>query len=87
VKCLKTKSVCRDVIFEIRHYFAFLLIIMLGFAASFHILFRRDQAVSHFDTLPHAFLKVYMSQSGLDYEERLKSHVPVTASLLNVACE
>lgn len=77
----------RDVVSEIRHYFLFMIAIMFGFAAAFHILFRRDQKVSNFDTIAHSFLKVYSSQDGLDYQEMLKSHVPVAASLLNVACE
>lgn len=78
----------RDVISEIRYYFVAMLIIMWGFSLSFYILFRRDQGVHNFDTLATSFLKVYMSASGgLDYTEMLKSHVPVAASLLNVACE
>ena len=75
----------RDVIYEIRHYFLFMMVLICGFAFSFHILFRRDQAVGNFDTLPHSFLKVYFSTSnGLDYGEMLDSHVPVFAALLNI---
>ncbi|KAL4524322.1 hypothetical protein Ndes2526B_g00336 [Nannochloris sp. 'desiccata'] len=75
----------RDVLVEIKYFFALLLIIMLGFASAFAILFRNDQEVNHFDTLPHAFLKIYSSQSGLDYTEMLSSSVPLPATLLNVA--
>ena len=75
----------RDVIYEIRQFFAFLLLIFFAFAAAFNILFRKDQAVSNFDTLAHSFVKVYSSQSGLDYNEMLKSHVPVAATILNIS--
>ena len=78
-------DILRDVLKEIKSFFLFLMIIMFGFAFAFLILFRRDQAVTNFDTLPHAFLKIYSSQGGLDYEEMLQSHVPVAAALLNVA--
>jgi Ion transport protein len=75
----------RDVLVEIKHYFLFLLIIMLGFASAFAILFRNDQDAEFFDTLPHAFLKIYSSQSGLDYKEMLHSSIPLPATLLNIA--
>ncbi len=75
----------RDVLVEIRGFFALLLIIFFGFASAFAILFRNDQGINNFDTLPHAFLKIYSSQSGLDYREMLSSSLPLAASLLNVA--
>lgn len=75
----------RDVLVEIKHYFLFLLIIMLGFASAFAILFRNDQEVTNFDTLAHAFLKVYSSQDGLDYKEMLSSSIALPATLLNIA--
>lgn len=75
----------RDVVMEIRQYFLFLIVIVFGFSAAFHILFRQDQSVSHFDTLPHSFVKVYGKMlDGLEFDELLDSHVPVAASILNV---
>ena len=75
----------RDVILEIRQYFVFLMIIVFGFSAAFHILFRQDQSVSHFDTLSHSFVKVYGKMTGgLEFDEMLNSHVPITACILNV---
>jgi hypothetical protein len=76
----------RDVLVEISPFFICLLIIMLGFASAFAILFRNDQdTIDYFDTLPHAFLKIYSSQNGLEYKEMLASSVPLPASLLNIA--
>ena len=75
----------RDVILEIRQYFVFLMIIVFGFSAAFHILFRQDQSVSHFDTLSHSFVKVYGKMlDGLEFDEMLDSHVPIAACVLNV---
>jgi len=75
-----------DVFVDIKYFLALLLIIMLGFASAFAILFRNDQDKYYFDTLFHAFLKIYAAQNdGLDLEELLSSSVPLPATLLNLA--
>lgn len=77
----------RDVISEIRYYFAFLLIILGGFAAAFHILFRQDQN-SHgkqpgpFASLPSSFLYLFTHQDAVEMDPMLKASLPHAAVTL-----
>jgi uncharacterized membrane protein YgcG len=74
----------RDVISEIRYYFAFLLIILSGFAAAFHILFRQDQN-SHgkepgpFATLPSSFLYLFTHPDAVEMDPMLEASLPKAA--------
>ena len=80
----------RDVVSEIRYYFLFWLIILVGFAGAFHILFRQDQkhgkTGEHFSTISRSILYLFSNQEGLEeIEDMLDTSIPKAAVALAVA--
>lgn len=76
----------KEAISAISIYLFFMVLVILGFAVAFHILFRKDQKSEEFSTIVSAFLTMWANQSGLlDLDLMRSSHNPVTAVLLAVA--
>ncbi|KAI3431610.1 hypothetical protein D9Q98_004659 [Chlorella vulgaris] len=75
----------KEAINAISIYLAFMLLIMLGFAVAFHILFRADQEHEEFRTITNSFLLMFANQDGLlDLDIMRASHNPMAATLLAV---
>ncbi|PRW39343.1 transient receptor potential channel [Chlorella sorokiniana] len=75
----------KEAVSAISIYLFFMLLIMMGFAVAFHVLFRKDQKHEEFATITNAFLTMYANQNGLlDLGLMRSSHNPVSAVLLAV---
>ncbi|PSC73225.1 transient receptor potential cation channel subfamily V member 3 isoform X1 [Micractinium conductrix] len=76
----------KEAISAISIYLFFMVLVILGFAVAFHVLFRKDQGNEEFSTISNAFLTMWANQSDLlDLNLMRASHNPVTAVVLAVA--
>jgi hypothetical protein len=76
----------KDAVKAISAYLAFMLLVMMGFAVAFHVLFRADQEHEEFRTITASFLLMYANQGSLlDLDLMRSCSNPVAATLLAVA--
>jgi Ion transport protein len=78
----------KEVVQDVRWYLLFILLIVLGYAAAFQILFRQDQKQhEEFNSLGHAFMQMVTWSAGNADLSPLYNHAqnPVAACVLGVS--